>query len=378
MKTKKFIGKSFQNAIEKAKDEMGEEIVIIDTQQVTSGGFLSEEKKMVEILVSIAGNESENDDSTEESKSSFDSQNSKPAIASKKVSKSLQYAYLSNELEKLNDYVGKLMFNDFPKILIDFKQILEKTGVTDSDAQKLMIATKKRLKGIPVLSRGLVMGSLEGVLQTYLKGKKFIRNYKPKIIALVGPAGVGKTMSIMKLATNKQIIGERTVAIISTDCYRMAASETLQKFQKLTSISVHETKNAEEFSSKIAKLNKIDIILVDTPGNSIQEKKYFSELDTFFQNVPNIKKLLVLSSSYDQQIIDNYINEYNKLDLTGMIITKIDELNFPGKIVSIAMSSNLPIYFLGNGQSIPGDLVENKTGYLWTKLEERMKELLNE
>lgn len=379
MKTKKFIGKSFQYAIEKAKDELGEEIVIIDTQEVTSGGFLSEEKKMIEILVSVPENEGEAESAEPQAQESFfQSEKPKAAIIPKKVNKTFQYTYLTNELEKLNDYVEKLMFDEFPKILIQFKNTLIQAGITEEDAVKLVTAIQRKLKGIPVLSNGLLMGSLEGILQTYLKDRKLIRDYKPKVIALVGPPGVGKTMSLMKLATNKQIVGERTVAIISTDNYRMAASETLTKFSKLTTIPVHEVQNAEDFSNKIAKLHKVDIILVDTPGNNILEKKYFSEMDTFFQNVPNIKKLLVLNSSYDQRIINKYINEYNKLDISGMIITKIDELNFPGKVVSIAMSSNLPIYFLGNGQSIPGDLIENKDGFLWKQLEERIKEMLNE
>ena len=379
MKTKKFIGKSFQNAIEKAKDELGDEIIIIDTQEITSGGFLSEEKKMIEILVSMPDenepSESENEPVQE---SIFPADKKKTAILPKKVSKSLQYTYLSHEIEKLNDYVEKLMFDDFPKILINFKNILVKTGVSEPDALKFITAIQKKLKGIPVLSNGLIMGSMESVAQSYLRDRKLITNYKQKVIALVGPPGVGKTMSLMKLATNKQIIGERTVAIVSTDCYRMAASETLAKFQKLTSIPVHEVQNAEDFSNKIAKLHKIDIILIDTPGNNIQEKKYFSEMDTYFRNVPNIKKLLVLPSSYDQKIVEEYINEYSKLDISGMIITKIDELNFPGKIVSIATSSNLPIYFIGNGQSIPGDLLENKDNILWKLLEDRIKDILNE
>jgi flagellar biosynthesis protein FlhF len=295
-----------------------------------------------------------------------------------KVSKSLQYTYLGHELEKLNEYVSKLIFDDYPKILIEFREILKQTGVTEYDAMKLLDMVKKRMKGIPVLSKALVMGSLEAATQVYLKGRKLIRNYEQKVIALVGPAGVGKTLSVMKLATNKQIMGERRISVISTDSYRMAAGEMLSKFAKLTSIPVYETRNVEEFSNRIAKLNKSDVILIDTPGNNIQENKYFSEMETYFQKVPNIKKLLVLSGCYDQQIIEKYIEEYSKMDITGMIITKIDELNYPGKCLSIAMSTNLPIYFLGTGQSIPGDIEENKDGYLWQKLESRIKELLND
>jgi len=387
MEAKKYTGKSFQNAVEKAKMEMGEDIIIIDTREIMSGGFLSEEKKLVEILVSPSDGETSGEDNVDEPEQSPEKTSSSPvtkqrkanaSVLPKKVSKNLQYTYLSNELEKLNDYVSKLLFADFPKILIDYQKILVKTGVTESDAVKLISLVQNRLKGIPVLSKSIIMGSLEAATQMYLKGRKLIRNYEQKIIAVVGPAGVGKTNSIMKLATNKQIIGERRIAIVSTDCYRMAASETLSKFSKLTSIPVHETRNAEEFSSVIAKLNKADIILVDTPGNNIQENKYFSEMETFFQKVPNIKKLLVLSNSLDQRIIENYLDEYRKMDITGMIITKIDELNYPGKILSVTMATNLPVYYLGTGQSIPGDILENRDGLLWKLLEERIKELLNE
>lgn len=387
METKKYTGKSFQNAVEKAKMEMGEDIIIIDTQEIMSGGFLSEEKKLVEILVSTSeGDENEQEDrpeplrnETEKKPSPAPSQRKANAsVLPKRISKNLQYTYLSNELEKLNDYVSKLLFADFPKILIDYQKILVRTGVTESDAVKLISQVQNRLKGIPVLSKSIVMGSLEAATQMYLKGRQLIRNYEQRVIAVVGPAGVGKTLSIMKLATNKQIVGERRVAIVSTDCYRMAAGETLAKFNKLTSIPVHETRNAEEFSSVIAKLNKADIILVDTPGNNIQENKYFSEMETYFQKVPSIKKLLVLSNSYDQRIIEDYLNEYRKMDITGMIITKLDELKYPGKVLSIAMATNLPIYYLGTGQSIPGDILENREGLLWSLLEERIKELLND
>ncbi|MBN2280458.1 MAG: hypothetical protein JXQ65_07760 [Candidatus Marinimicrobia bacterium] len=379
MSTKKFTGKSFQNAVEKAKDELGEEIIIIDTQEVISGGFLSEEKKIVEILVSTAEHDLTTGGPSSEKEAEPVKKEPKKVnqgILPKKISQSLQYTYLSNELEKLNEYVSKLIFDDFPKILVDFKDILQKTGVTNDDAVKLIAGVQKRLHGLPVLTDHLIMGSLESVTQVYLKGKNLFRNYEQKVLVFVGPAGVGKTLSIMKLATNKKLIGERTVAIVSTDCYRMAATEMLDKFTKLTSIPVYETRNAEEFSNQIAKLNNIDVILVDTPGNNVMDHKYFSEMDTYFRNYPNIKKLLILSNSLDQQMINQYITEYSKLDITGMIITKTDELNFPGKILSIAMSTNLPIYFIGTGQSIPGDLEENKDGLLWGRIEERIKEIL--
>jgi len=380
MSTKKFTGKSFQQAVELAKDELGEEIIIIDTQEVKSGGFLSEEKKVIEILVSTAEPEETNDENRENqdfvNPKLNDTKKINQAILPRKISKSLQYTYLNNELEKLNEYVGKLIFEDYPKIMVDFKNILVKTGIVENDAVKIINAMQKRLKGIPVLSDHLLMGTLEAVTQVYFKGKNLFHNYKQKILAVVGPAGMGKTLSIMKLATNKQLIGERTVAIVSTDCYRMAASEMLSKFTKLTSIPVYETRNAEEFSNQIAKLNKIDVILIDTPGNSVMENKYFSEMDNYFQNFQIIKKLLVLSSSLDQRMINQYIEEYGKMDLTGMIITKTDELNFPGKVLSILMCTNLPIYFVGTGQSIPGDLDENIDGYLWNRIEARIKELL--
>jgi len=380
MSTKKFTGKSFQQAVELAKDELGEEIIIIDTQEVKSGGFLSEEKKLIEILVSTAESEDESEESGNEKNliSSLHKESKKinQAVLPKKISKSLQYTYLNNELEKLNEYVEKLIFEDYPKIMVDFKNILVRTGIVENDAVKIVNAMQKRLKGIPVLTDHLLMGTLEAVTQVYFKGKNLFYNYKQKILAVVGPAGMGKTLSIMKLATNKQLIGERTVAIVSTDCYRMAATEMLSKFTKLTSIPVYETRNAEEFSNQIAKLNKVDVILIDTPGNSVMENKYFSEMDSYFQNFPNIKKLLVLSSSLDQRLINQYIEKYGKMDLSGMIITKTDELNFPGKVLSIVMCTNLPIYFLGTGQSIPGDLDENKDGYLWNRIEARIKELL--
>ncbi len=378
METKKYSGKSFQNAVEKAKLELGEDIIIIDTKEVTSGGFLSEEKKMVEILVSESEPETEAQETEAKEQDKQESQQKNKAILPKKVGKNLQYTYLTNELEKLNDYVSKLIFDDYPKKLIDLKDNLVETGVTDYDARKMASAVKTRLKGIPVLSESIIMGSLEACTQMYLKGRNLINDYKQKVIALVGPPGVGKTLSIMKLATNKQIVGERRVAVISTDCYRMAASEVLEKFHKLTNIPVYETRNAEEFSSTVVKLRKADIILVDTPGNNINENKYFSEMNTYFQKIPDIRKLLVLSSTYDQRIIKHYLKKYQELDLTGMIITKIDELNYPGKILSITMATNLPVYYLGTGQSIPGDIEKNKDGFIWTRLEERIKELMNE
>src|SRR6056297_1383296 len=104
METKKYSGKSFQNAVEKAKLELGEDIIIIDTKEVTSGGFLSEEKKMVEILVSESEPETEAQETEAKEQDKQESQQKNKAILPKKVGKNLQYTYLTNELEKLNDY----------------------------------------------------------------------------------------------------------------------------------------------------------------------------------------------------------------------------------------------------------------------------------
>ncbi len=378
MKPKIYSGKTYQEALDKAKTELGEDVIILDSKETKSGGFFSEEKNIIEVRV-IAGNEEfslpqKNKANLKiNSNINFSHKRKKTYQGLNNKLNSPEISYIGNEIEKLNGYIKKILFPELPKTYNKIRESLERTGINSIDAVEFLMNTYSRLENIPNISSEVIIESLEAqICRLFNSRKLFSDNNEQQVFSLIGPAGTGKTTSLMKMATNREITQDKKVAIISTDCYRMAATEALKKFSNLTSIPVIEVRDTEKFSDSIDNLRKFDIILVDTPGRSPFNKKYISEMENYFLQVENMKKLLVLSSTTDSAIVREFSQIYSSLGVNGMIITKIDEIHFPGKVVSMVKAANLPVYYYGIGQSIPNDIKINNDRYIWEKIESNL------
>ena len=177
-------------------------------------------------------------------------------------------------------------------------------------------------------------------------------------VALVGPTGVGKTTTIAKLAARyAQRHGADKVALITTDTFRIGASEQLQTYGRIIGCPVKVAKNAQELADALLSLRQKSLILIDTAGMGQRDKRLSEQLSQLIQNSRlRIRPYLVLSATSQNQVLMDAVKQFKTLPLSGCIFTKLDECLSLGESISVAIEHGLPVGYLTNGQQVPEDI----------------------
>lgn len=177
------------------------------------------------------------------------------------------------------------------------------------------------------------------------------------IVALVGPTGVGKTTTIAKLAARFALKhGARSVGLITTDCYRIGAQEQLRSYARIMGLPVRVAKTHEELSNAINDLLDRRLILIDTAGMNQRDMQLSEKFALLKQQSPRIKSYLTVSATTQSTGLNDIINAFSHLDLSGCILTKTDEASSLGNAISALINHQLPLSYIANGQQVPEDL----------------------
>ena len=181
----------------------------------------------------------------------------------------------------------------------------------------------------------------------------------PTITMLVGLQGSGKTTTIGKLANFLRKNHKKKPLLVACDVYRPAAIDQLKQIGKELNIEVYSEgkKNPVEITQnaiKYAKENSFDYILIDTAGRLQIDESLMQELQDLEKTTSPDEILLVIDAMMGQDAI-NVINGFNdKLNLTGVILTKLDGDTRGGVALSVRHLTNIPIKFIGVSEKMDG------------------------
>jgi flagellar biosynthesis protein FlhF len=178
------------------------------------------------------------------------------------------------------------------------------------------------------------------------------------IVALVGPTGVGKTTTIAKLAARfAQVHGHEQVALISTDTYRIAGFEQLATYGKIIGCQVKLAKDSQSLDLLLEQLSNKKLILIDTAGMGQRDVRLAENLANLVSNARvRIRNYLVLAANSQQQVMQENVERFKKVPLSGCIYTKLDESVSIGEIITTSIQNGLPIGYLTDGQRVPEDI----------------------
>lgn len=177
------------------------------------------------------------------------------------------------------------------------------------------------------------------------------------VVAVVGPTGVGKTTTIAKLAARFSIKhGQRNVALVSTDNYRIGAHEQLLSFARILGVPMKSASNHEELSRVLTGFYDKKLVLIDTAGMSQRDIRLSEQFVTLRESSPLIRPYLVVSANTQPVALDEIMKAFGRVDLNGMIITKLDEAYAMGGALAASIKHKLPISYVGVGQRVPEDL----------------------
>ena len=184
-------------------------------------------------------------------------------------------------------------------------------------------------------------------------------NGNPACLMLVGLQGSGKTTTIGKLANLLRKKHNKKPLLVACDIYRPAAIEQLKQIGKELNIPVYSENSKDAVSIAkngvcYAKENGYDYVLIDTAGRLHIDDNLMEELQNIKQEVKPEETLLVIDSMMGQDAI-NVITGFNsKIDLTGVILTKLDGDTRGGVALSVRHLTNVPIKFIGDSEKMDG------------------------
>lgn len=181
------------------------------------------------------------------------------------------------------------------------------------------------------------------------------------VIAIVGSTGVGKTTSVAKLAARYALRhGRGHVGLVTTDCFRIGGQEQLDTFGKLLDIPVLLASNRNDLAIALDKLADKRLVLIDTAGMSQRDLGLSQQFATLKGAGHNVKVYLALSATAQKTITDEIVRVFSEIELTGTIITKVDEAASLGAMLATLIRYQLPTMFISNGQQIPEDIHVSK------------------
>lgn len=177
-----------------------------------------------------------------------------------------------------------------------------------------------------------------------------------RVVALVGPTGVGKTTTIAKLAANFRLRDRHKVGLITVDTYRIAAVEQLRTYADIINLPMQVVSTPGEMQAAMDRMADMDLILMDTAGRSPKDEVKIHELGEFLREARADEVHLVLSSVVGAATLTRTAERFATVGTTALILTKLDEAAGLGNLLSLVRGSQLPLSYLTNGQNVPEDI----------------------
>jgi flagellar biosynthesis protein FlhF len=182
-----------------------------------------------------------------------------------------------------------------------------------------------------------------------------IKDQRPRVVALVGPTGVGKTTTIAKLAASHHFREHYRVGLINVDPYRMADVEPSKTFTPIVDLPVEVASSPIEMRAAMDKLGDLDLILIDTAGQSPIDKLRLNELKAMIHEANPHEIHLVLSVVAGASSLSCSLETFREVGITSLLLTKLDEAPTLGAVWSV-LKTGLPVSYITNGQQVPDDI----------------------
>mgnify|MGYP001625102020 CR=1 FL=1 len=278
----------------------------------------------------------------------------------KKISQALKRTKeaISRKLDALLS--GGELNDDFYEELTD---ILISSDVGFACSEEIVERLRLYARKNKIRTADEVKKALKTILQDIMTQTPHIEIQYPAIITVVGVNGVGKTTTIGKLANfyKKQ---KKEVTLVAGDTFRAAASDQLSEWANRNKVRIVKHAEGTDAAAVVfdgvssAKAKGTDVLIIDTAGrlqtktNLMEELRKIDKVITKEYPKANKYTFIVLDATTGQNALSQikHFNEY--VDISGIILTKLDGTAKGGVVFAIAQELNLPVVFVGTGETI--------------------------
>lgn len=180
---------------------------------------------------------------------------------------------------------------------------------------------------------------------------------RSNIYTFVGPTGVGKTLTLVKLATRRKLFENKKIALISVYSHRFGAVEKLKFYGDLIGVPVEVVMTPSELAQTVKKHEDADAVFIDTEGRSSLNAAQVLELKTFLDAIDRPQEIfLVLSLVTKNRDLMRIANNFAAVNYNRIIFTKMDETDVYGPALNVVCKTGMPVVFVTNGQNVPDDI----------------------
>lgn len=196
----------------------------------------------------------------------------------------------------------------------------------------------------------------------------------PRVLALVGPTGVGKTTTIAKLAAIYTVgmSGEksRSVRMITIDNYRIGAKQQIETYGNIMGVPVSCVETAEDLRKTLAFYSDADLVLVDTIGKSPRDAVRLAEMQRIIAACgPFAEVHLALAATTKTSDMAEILRQFEPFAYRAVVLTKLDETIRLGNAISVLAERRKALSYLTTGQRVPQDIERASVSRILTYLE---------
>ena len=271
---------------------------------------------------------------------------------------------LTKALDKIKGY-GKITEDNIKDVLREIKISLLEADVNYQIVKEFVETVKEKSLGKEVQSSIKPSEMFVKIVHdeiVNLLGKEkadLVVNKNPNILMLIGLQGTGKTTTAGKLATFLRKKYNKKPLLVACDVYRPAAIEQLDQLAKQINIPIYKEDSKDPVqiaknSISYAKENNLDYIIIDTAGRLQIDEKLVEELKNINKEVNPHEILLVLDSMMGQDGVNVIKGFKEELNITGVILTKLDGDTRGGIALSLRKLTDVPIKFIGISEKMDG------------------------
>lgn len=278
--------------------------------------------------------------------------------------------------EKINN-----VFSNFRKVdeelLEELEEVLIMSDVGTETSLKIISKLREKIKKENIQEEAQVKQALKDVIREILdrEDSSLKLETTPSVILVVGVNGVGKTTSIGKMANRLRKDGKKVI-VAAADTFRAAAVEQLEVWANRAGCDIVKKEEGSDPASVVydaiakAKETNADVLICDTAGRLHNKKYLMDELEkikkVIDRELPNASKeiLLVLDATTGQNAIMQVKAFKETVDITGLVLTKLDGTAKGGATIGIVEENNLPIKFIGVGEQIDDMEIFNSNDFV--------------
>jgi len=350
MKIKKFQAASFREALARVKKELGDEAVILSSEEINGLTPKVEVMAAIDHDLDREGNTGAPLINTElgvntdaEFRPDKVSLSSYPS-APKTQAASAYPEQVLQELTKLRQTIEELKGKGYEVSLPEGKKRMYsylKNQFIREDLALQLTEKASRMGDLPAL-----------ILNDIQIGWDWSEK---KTVILIGSTGVGKTTTAAKLC-GQAIRQHKKVGLISLDTFRIGAIEQIRIYSRILGVPLFIASSPEDIRNGLNKLHDRDLVLIDTTGRNPKDASTINELKPVYElGIPMETHLLISGSSSDHFMAESF-SHYQNLPVNWIAFTKMDEAIGFGSIYNFSVLAKKPIAYLTCGQKVPNDI----------------------